>query len=266
MADFDVLHCIRGDDVKLFSKHTEFNFVFMCSLEIAPDFLEPMLKDGASVGAIAAYYGACECMKYILSNNIKSVKAYDTKMRNLLHFAAAGNCLRMFCLVEKYFDDMDAVDSDGWNVVHFASRYGKGDVLKYLMASGMTVDACTSEGDTALHLAVINTQVASLLVLMKHGCDMSARNRQDKIPLMLLKYSVSAIEVLDTFIANGCDLNAVIGEKYPTILWYFVLENDAKMVDLLLQKGCRADVPNSAGFLPCQVTKSRDMVKVLEKY
>lgn len=110
-------------------------------------------------------------------------------------------------------------------VYHDTRRNNQTKVLRYLLARGADPNVTTSNGQTALHFAII-------LIPCDYDHD------DDK------SFSFeSLVEIMQLFIAHGADVNAV-DRKGRTALHYACHEGEIDLIRLLLRNG--AGLPNSA--------------------
>ena len=253
---------------------TDFNS-FAEPLDVNSDFLEPMLKHGASVLACAIFWGACKCVNFAIGNmTIPLPTILDHANRNLLHFAAASKGLQMYKIISERVSDVEAVDADRFGVVHFAAQHGNLDVLKYLYTENVDFKVTTGEGDTALHFAVDGLFSDVVEFLVKNGCDVAARNRAGILPLMRLKFRIrETLKVLNIFLDNGFDIDMDItgdGEFRqirnlgPTLLWFFFWKREERLMELLLEEGADPNVRNAEGFLISDLAAQENLANIYQ--
>jgi len=63
----------------------------------------------------------------------------------------------------------------GWQLLHFAARWGQKDVVEKLLQHGARVDATTSDGWTPLFFASMNGHMATVQLLLSKGASAKAR-------------------------------------------------------------------------------------------
>ena len=73
-------------------------------------------------------------------------------------------------------------DSSGRGLLHFAAFYANPASLSGLRQHGYDVDATTSTGDTAVHIACYQGSLECLKLLHKWGCSLIAPNKADDRP------------------------------------------------------------------------------------
>ena len=73
---------------------------------------------------------------------------------------------------------MDAATSDGYTALHIASKEGQEEVASILFENGASLDVITKKGFTPLHIACKygNVKVASLLLQRKAQPDIQGKN------------------------------------------------------------------------------------------
>ena len=244
-------------------------------LDVNSDFLEPMLKNGASVLACAIFWGACKCVNFVIGNmSIQLPTILDHADRNLLHFAAASKGLQMYKIISEHVHENGAVDADGFGVVHFAALHGNVDLLKYLYMENVDLKAKTRKGDTALHLAVDGLFSDAVEFLVKSGCDVAARNRAGVLPLMRLKFRIRETQkVLNIFLDNGFDIDmditddgafSGIRDMGPTLLWFFFWKREERLMELLLEEGADPNVRNAEGFLMSDLAAQDNLANIYQ--
>jgi ankyrin repeat protein len=67
--------------------------------------------------------------------------------------------------------------------LHCAAQIGHVGAIKFLVQSGVDIEAKTDGGATAVHTAANNGQVEAIKVLVQLGAEKDAKNRQGATPL-----------------------------------------------------------------------------------
>ena len=65
--------------------------------------------------------------------------------------------------------DMKPPDKDGVTALHYASYYGKTDMVREIIKAGANVNAADSSGKTPIKYAMMNNFVEAGLVLIQNG-------------------------------------------------------------------------------------------------
>jgi hypothetical protein len=92
------------------------------------------------------------------------------------------------------------------------------------------------QGDTALHEAARNGSSEVILLLLKNGADIEARNGEDKTPLHLAGMADKALDAVTVLLDNNADI-AARDEKGCTVLHHAAAGREALPVKLLLDRG-----------------------------
>lgn len=148
--------------------------------------------------------------------------------------------------------DIDQANSTGQTPLMVAAVKGHVGILGMLLEAGADAHRPDArQGWTALHMAAINNQLASVQEIL-------ARRPGDR-PLLLEAASVTGVRPLQC--ANACHNPAIAAALLDagadidaadhngiTTLRQAVQNADADMVDLLLARGARTDIPSANGI------------------
>lgn len=74
------------------------------------------------------------------------------------------------------FDDINAVNSDGDNALHWAVHAGDLETARLLIEAGIEVNQRGDLGRTPLHLACISGNREIVLLLVRNGADLYAQD------------------------------------------------------------------------------------------
>jgi hypothetical protein len=123
----------------------------------------------------------------------------------------------------------------------FASGLGRIETLLALLKLGVPIDEPDSEGNTALHHAVVQNQCEAILLLMRHGASISVVD-QDGNTALHLAAGLACLEALALLLNLGADLQAQNkGGMTPLHLLSFFGKcpggNHHHGIDLLLARG-----------------------------
>jgi ankyrin repeat protein len=122
--------------------------------------------------------------------------------------------------------------------------------VRELISLGADPDAPGRDGRTPLFSAVLGSSVGLVGLLLESGADPNARDDDGWTPLHFAaqEYLPPIAQVL---IGRGADVNARDNDGNP-VLWraVFSAADRPEIVQLLLAKGARDDLPNAAGETP----------------
>jgi ankyrin repeat protein len=102
------------------------------------------------------------------------------------------------------------------------------EILDWLIAEGVAIDARDKGGRTALFEAADQDNSQNVRLLLNHGAEVNARNNGGSTPLMGAAwpwpFDTEAVETLSLLLSHGADVNAV-DEQGRTALIH-LLEDD----------------------------------------
>ncbi|KAH6992081.1 hypothetical protein EDB82DRAFT_544781 [Fusarium venenatum] len=128
--------------------------------------------------------------------------------------------------------------------LHHAALHGHLAASKQLLKSGAKGDARAANGQTALHYAV----------LQGHQSLVSATNHLAQTPLLLAVIQRRAdVKALDRFKSSALH-HALLLDSGHTPLHLAISENRPAIIKLLLERGCRVDIPDMSGRTPLHMT------------
>ena len=129
------------------------------------------------------------------------------KTVSVISSSAAKQAARTACLSAK--------DEHGYSALHAASSYGHGELLKFLLAEGVSPDLLDEDGDTALHVCATG-ECAELL--LEAGADGSTKNDEGKTPAEAnAEHVVQLLQVLGAAGKEQASVGAGAGAATATI-------------------------------------------------
>jgi len=103
---------------------------------------------------------------------------------------------------------VEAVDSDGWTSLFWASYEGKIDVVRELLARGANIEAAPNAGVTSLYVTSLDGRLDVVRELLAHGADPNTANANGVTPLIVSSYN-GHVEVVRALLAAGADKHRV---------------------------------------------------------
>ena len=100
-----------------------------------------------------------------------------------LLIAAMKQSKRMVSTLLRRKADVNACDSNGWTALHCVAQMNASEIIPILCACSADCEAKTAKGNTPLAIAVIHNADLATQVLIDHGADVNARNCDDWTPL-----------------------------------------------------------------------------------
>ena len=203
-----------------------------------------------------------------------STNTIETLKFNLQHIVAPENLATLFQALgnQKNIDD---VDEDGFNILHYAAAFGEDKLIKSLLnggADGLTpgpfgrtaltyalnnkhfttaewlidqltdVNVRTAHNETALHSVAIHGTEDLVHLLLDRGANPNMQDEHGLTPLHMAAI-INNVDVATVLIKNKVDVN-VQDEFGSTPLHRAKEQGNKEMAKLLLQNGADANIKN----------------------
>ncbi|CAJ1945474.1 unnamed protein product [Cylindrotheca closterium] len=170
-----------------------------------------------------------------------------------------GNGILVGELIDKN-DGVDVHESDdeGETALHIACRKGNYALIKMLLlAYGADVNTFSGPNNnqrrmTCLHCASKNQYPEIVLLLLKHGADIEARDEDGWRP-MHYACRLNHLDIVRVLIEQGAQLEAPGGGSRSTPLHLACQYGKSRLVRLLLRKGANAKTRNAENLGPLQL-------------
>ncbi|XP_046550205.1 26S proteasome non-ATPase regulatory subunit 10-like, partial [Haliotis rubra] len=158
-------------------------------------------KQGRTPLMVAAQEGNCRMFDFLISRGA-NMQEVDNNGNNVLHWACKGGHVDMLeCVLRQYGIFKNVQTSPLIQAV----RTGNRDVIEFLVSTGSNVSQVDQFGNTALHWACTGRHVAMVKYLVSQGSvDVNSRNRDGRTALMgaALKGNRNVFEFLVNMGAN----------------------------------------------------------------
>ena len=99
--------------------------------------------------------------------------------------------------------NLEENDRDGRTLLVNAACYGRSKVVAHLLARGADLNASDKQLYTALHASVISGDYDTVLLLIKNGANIHAKNAHGATPLMVCR--TNHLEVIELLLQHGAD-------------------------------------------------------------
>jgi ankyrin repeat protein len=153
---------------------------------------DPNLGDSPLFGAIQGQNECVPILKLLIEKGANP-KALDENGQTLLHQAAAGGTPEVAAyLVDTLGLDVNQVDKKGACPLRSANY--RPDMTAWLLSRGARVQAVDSQGETALHGAVIWGKPEVVKLLLKAGADRNGKNGDGKNALQLAQERLKLVQ------------------------------------------------------------------------
>jgi ankyrin repeat protein len=140
-------------------------------------------------------------------------------------------------------------DKAGRNALHMAALFtDKEEIIKLLMNSKIKVDACYKSGMTALHYAVISSNMTVARHLIDHGADFKRLDPTGHSPLHLAAHYAKDSQILELLLTqveiDQCDSTGI------TALHSATIASNAVSARYLIEKGADINRVDKRGRTP----------------
>lgn len=129
-----------------------------------------------------------------------------------------------------------------------------------LILKGADVNSRSQVHDwTPLLLASMSRpySVDGVQLLLDHGAEVEARNDEGYTALILASQH-GAVQVVETLLKNGADIQAARDEEWQTALFEAILSDRTNVAQLLLEKGASVSSPPGQRALKCEMVDNFD--------
>ena len=226
---------------------------------------EVMVNDGFIHDALseAVRNGQANVASWFLSTSYYG-NLPTIELERLLYYTIPNNDLRTFQVLSRKLPSPLNV-SFYTDLMEAAVTHNQGRFFKYFAQKGGDLNARNNLGETFLHTAANNTLILDFLT--SGGLDVNERSDNGQTPLHLC----SNMDAVTLLLSLGAEINA--RDYYGwTPLHYAVLDGDAALVELLLEKGADPTISTELsytaleGFLIERDSTPLDIVHIASDY
>ena len=139
-------------------------------------------KDGSTLLHYASRYSKQDIVEFLLKLNQISVNATCNNQRTPVMFACLdGGRLDNMEMLIQYGADINARDINGKTLLHYASRYSKQEIVKFLLKSNqISINATDNDQATPLMFACFNGgRLDNMKTLIYFGADINMKTLND---------------------------------------------------------------------------------------
>ena len=140
-----------------------------------------------------------------------------------------------------------------------AAAFGRVERLRSILGEDPSqAAAVANDGFTALHLAVYAEQIEAARILIDHGADVDVRSTGSiaRVPPLGTAAFVRSVPLAQLLLDAGADVDGQ-GEGGFTALHSAAMNDDAELVELLLERGADRRVENAKGRRPADLATSK---------
>mmetsp|Transcript_37186 Transcript_37186/g.51337 ORF Transcript_37186/g.51337 Transcript_37186/m.51337 type:complete len:861 (-) Transcript_37186:1826-4408(-) len=184
-----------------------------------------------------------------------------TSALHLATKAGAVDCVQ-FLLDAQFKENVDLQDESGQTALHIAVKESQKEIMKLLCSHGADVNACDNDGVTALHFAAWSGNADAIDFLMQQGVNVEVEDESEQTPMYYacIRGKKKAAELLCLNQANlsHCDARGM------SPLHHAAKNGHGQCVGLLLARGSGAAVEDDLGRTPLHyATQALECVELL---
>lgn len=132
---------------------------------------------------------------------------------NPLHIAAKEGNLDAFKTTYEACNDITSTTTDGRNILHIASYYGKHDICEYILTKKKELYEITDNYQMCpAHWAALAGHVNILELMSNHGCDLEYKTRKYEENIVLFACMNTGLDVFE-FVAKNENLSTLLNAK-----------------------------------------------------
>ena len=192
----------------------------------------------------------------------------DTFGNSVCHYAAEDGATDILDVLVRHDIDLDAQDITRKTPLMKATRNGKINTVKRLLAAGCSLNIRDKNGDTALHFSARQGRVELVGALVDAGSDVNMQNQWGHAPLMeAVCYNNK--DAASRLLVAECDVNLREYKGGDTALHVSVRKNYTTITERLLQTDHVQQVYNYQGELALYdavVNQKMDAIKLFLLY
>ena len=179
-----------------------------------------------------------------------------------LHYAALWglHSIVEFLVIEHSQDVHSRGFTDNATPLHLASKHGHVKAARMLLEHGADVTAQNKDGETPLHLASQKGQVEVARMLIERGADVTAQNKDGETPLHLASRK-GQVEVARMLIERGADVTAQ-NKDGETPLHLALRKGQVEVARMLIERGADVTAQNKDGETPLHLASRKGQVEV----
>jgi ankyrin repeat protein len=222
-------------------------------------FLNQHLSDEALTREISNFFFTTNYVHHEILINaiIKAIpmsRAFDLKLRSMLHVVSSLNLPEMTRTLVANGCDINISDSEGRTPLMYVSSKKSIKMVELLLELGADVNRSNDKGETALHAACqkLNADVVEALLLAKANINVA-----DLLGVTALHHAIhlSTPEIVNALIAAGAEVNAVALDG-ESVLSTAIKTGEWPKVQALLAAGARLDLTRADTVLLLDMLKA----------
>ncbi|KAJ6241755.1 ankyrin repeat and socs box protein [Anaeramoeba flamelloides] len=195
-----------------------------------------------------------ECAKILIERGIDT-NTYDYLGFNAIHFAVKKGSAKIVNYFEKNVNRKEIDASKPTKKlnypIHTATIKGKIPIINFLLKYEIEINARNQQGNTALHIAIINSKLDVIKILAKQkNINTMIVNNNNHYPLFLtskLNMQTIAIDIAYLLLEKNADIDSRNGKLQRTALQQAIINKKYKLARFLVEMGAKSTIRDSQG-------------------
>jgi quinoprotein dehydrogenase-associated probable ABC transporter substrate-binding protein len=200
---------------------------------------------------------------YLLEKKHGDVNALDLQGENPLHYALVQRSPGMVKFLIAHGADVNERDRDGWTAIMTAAYCDDDEDVKVLAAHGADPNAISTQKLTALGVAAQYGKDKAAVALIQVGADPSRPVGDAGYTPLMLASANNAQGLAQTLISKGADVNAH-NAGGVTALMMAAANGRAEMVQLLVRAGANVKAQTERGETALSIARAKGDAKVIK--
>ena len=156
---------------------------------------------------------------------------------------------------------LEAPDPLDYTPLHYAARYGRADIARFLIEEGARIDAQNQEMATPLRIAAVANKHEAARVLLEAGADTEIPDDYGRTPLLICARERGDVEMARLLLDYGANVNATDRfDDTPIVLSAWRGFGD--QVDLFLDRGAEAPIDGHCGQQLVEYSVAKGLVRL----
>lgn len=247
--------------------------IFKLLVSKGADIHEKLESTGVHLLGLAASWGRCKIVQYLLNAGIE-IKAKDDTSQTALHYAAGQGHVKVIRLLIDAGANIETRDNDGSSPLMSATYKGCLEATRILLDYGADIQTRCLLGVSALHRAAANPsdkQVEVMKLLLERGASIAwtvtgpGRNNLDgRLPIHYAAHFGSQ-QGVKYLLDNGSDINAVDSRGYSP-LHLAVQEDRTDMAQYLIKLGANVHGLKKPGINILHLAAMNNNLKLVDLF
>ena len=242
----EIVICLESDDVDRFQEVVSGFSVINAKIPIGSKNFPKALRSGAFLVDAAAYYGALQCLIFIINSNCTSLYHVDEHKKTLAHFGAYSGKIEIMQQVVNQNISLTDKTKSGNTVLHIAAKRGFLELCQFFWASGVPIYVLNNKQVSPVIAALANEHFDLYQFFISVGFDINTMMNSSKLILSAIKSGKR--KLLFYLINNGFKQVPDHRGNYP--IHEAAKKCDLDIIKLLVEKGADIDIQDENGNTP----------------